>query len=137
MSRIVKDGFADVSNTLSNDSWFGSDFFTDDTTSQPYTFGLTTGNNVIGGLPVGGPAGIGFDGEIYSQDGYKRNSEDVNNPYNVIPSGKITMKDVDFPVFGIDNLGNSKMMYPEEDYTFEGDSVLEIPMKQKLFINEF
>jgi len=41
-----------------------------------------------------------------SRDGYKRNSKDVNNPYNVIPSGNITMKGVDFPVMGTDNLGN-------------------------------
>ena len=132
MERVVKNGYADVSNTLSSDSLFENDFFTDDDTSQPYIFNLTTGNNVIGGLPVGGPAGLGFSGDIYSIDGYKRNSKDVNNSYNVIPSGNITMKDVDFPVFGIDNLGNSKMMYPENDYQFEGSEVLEIPMKQKL-----
>lgn len=132
MSRIVKDGFADVSNTLSNDSWFSSDFFSDNSTSQPYTFGLTANNNVIGGLPISSPSAIGFNGELYSQDGYKRYSKDVNNPYNVIPSRNITMKNVDFPVLGIDNLGNSKMMWPEEDYIFEGDEVLEIPMKQKL-----
>ena len=42
------------------------------------------------------------------------------------------MKNVDFPVWGIDNLGNSKMMYPENDYKFEGTQVLEIPIKQKL-----
>jgi len=125
MSRIVKNGFADVSNTLSNDNWLGNDFFTDNETSQPYVLGLTAGNNVIGGFPS-----VGFDGEMYSQDGYKRNSKDVNNPYNVIPSRNITMKNVDFPVLGIDNLGNSKMMWPEEDYIFEGDEVLEIPFNK-------
>ena len=125
MSRIVKNGFADVSNTLSNDSWFGDDFFTDNETSQPYVLGLTAGNNSIGGFPS-----VGFDGEMYSQDGYKRNSKDVNNPYNVIPSRNITMKNVDFPVLGIDNLGNSKMMWPEEDYIFQGDEVLEIPFNK-------
>jgi len=39
----------------------------------------------------------------YSKHGYKRNSKDVNNPYNVIGSGNITMEGVDFPVMGIDN----------------------------------
>tara|TARA_R110000782_G_scaffold115054_1_gene205163 strand:- start:251 stop:649 length:399 start_codon:yes stop_codon:yes gene_type:complete len=131
MSRIVKNGFADVSNTLSNDSWFDSDLFSDNSTSQPYTFGLTASNNVIGGLPIGSASVLGFNGELYSQDGYKRNSKDVNNPYNVISSRNITMKNVDFPVLGIDNLGNSRIMWPEEDYIFEGDKVLEIPMKQK------
>ena len=67
---------------------------------------------------------------MYSQDGYKRNSKDVNKPYNVIPSRNITMKNVDFPVLGIDNLGNSKMMWPEEDYIFQGDEVLEIPFNK-------
>jgi hypothetical protein len=60
--------------------------------------------------------------------GYKRNSPDKDRPYNVIPSGDITMKNVDFPVLGIDNLGNSKKMKPGKDYSFEGDTVLEFPM---------
>jgi hypothetical protein len=68
---------------------------------------------------------------FYSKNGYKRNSEDVNEPYNVIPSGNITMKGVDFPVYGVDNLGNEKIMQPGEDYSFPGDEVLEIPIKQK------
>ena len=44
--------------------------------------------------------------QYISVDGYKRYSEDVSNPYNVIESGNITMKDVDFPVLGTDNLGS-------------------------------
>ena len=62
-----------------------------------------------------------------STQGYKRNSPDVNNPFNIIPSGRITMKDVDFPVTGIDNLGNQIMMMPDEEYQFAGDEVIEIP----------
>ena len=61
--------------------------------------------------------------------GYKRNSPDVNNPYNIIPSNQITMEDVDFPVLGIDDLGNQIMMQPGEDYTFPGSYVTEFPMK--------
>ena len=61
--------------------------------------------------------------------GYKKNSPDKDRPYNVIPSGEITMKDVDFPVLGIDNEGNSKVMQPgEESISFPGDMVLEFPM---------
>ena len=63
-----------------------------------------------------------------STTGYKKNSPDKDRPYNVIPSGDITMKNVGFPVLGIDNEGNSQMMQPEEDYTFPGDTVLEFPM---------
>ena len=67
----------------------------------------------------------------YSIDGYKRNSKDVNKPYNVIPSGDITMKGVDFPVMGTDNLGNQQLMQPGFDYQFPGSQVFEQPMQDK------
>ena len=61
-----------------------------------------------------------------STTGYKKNSPDKDRPYNLIPSGKLTMEDVEFPVLGIDNLGNSKLMQPgEEEVNFPGSSVLE------------
>ena len=66
-----------------------------------------------------------------STKGYKRNSPDKDRPYNVIPSGDITMKNVDFPVLGIDNLGNSKIMEPGEDYSYPGNIVLEFKLKTK------
>jgi len=65
-----------------------------------------------------------------STTGYKKNSPDKDRPYNVIPSGEITMKDVDFPVLGIDNKGNSKVMQPGNDYSFEGEMVLEFPIRK-------
>lgn len=70
-----------------------------------------------------------------STTGYKRNSPDKDRPYNVIPSGEITMKNVDFPVYGIDNKGNSKVMKPGKDYSYPGDTVLEIPMKKSTIYN--
>ena len=69
--------------------------------------------------------------EFVSIEGYKRNSPDVNNPFNLIDSGSITMEGVDFPVMGTDNLGNSQMMTPGNNYQFPGDSVLEVPMAQE------
>jgi len=66
-----------------------------------------------------------------STKGYKRNSPDKDRSYNVIPSGDITMEDVDFPVFGIDNKGNKKVMKPGKNYKFPGDVVLEVPMKKQ------
>ena len=66
-----------------------------------------------------------------STTGYKKNSPDKDRPYNVIPSGDITMKNVDFPVLGIDNEGNSKMMQPGEDYSFPGKAVLEFKIGTK------
>ena len=62
-----------------------------------------------------------------STQGYKKNSPDVGNKSNLIPSGDITMKGVEFPVKGTDNLGNTKIMQPGKDYKFPGSSVLETP----------
>lgn len=47
-----------------------------------------------------------------------------------IPGGDITMRNVSYPVLGVDDLGNQQMMYPEMDYTFPGQSVTEYPMHQ-------
>ena len=60
-----------------------------------------------------------------SIEGYKKDSPDVNNAVNVIPSGDITMKGVEFKVRGEDNLGNVKIMKPGKDYKFPGTIVTE------------
>lgn len=65
----------------------------------------------------------------FSTEGYKRNSPDVNNPYNIIPSNQITMEGVDFPVMGIDDIGNQQIMYPGNNYTYPGNYVTEFPIK--------
>lgn len=70
-----------------------------------------------------------------SRTGYKKDSKDKNKPYNVIPSGDITMKDVEFDVLGIDNFGNKKIMKPGKDYKFPGNIVLEIPIKKESLYN--
>lgn len=46
----------------------------------------------------------------------------------MIPSNQITMKNVAYPVLGIDDSGHSKIMHPEQDYTYPGTKVFEIPM---------
>lgn len=66
----------------------------------------------------------------YSTQGYKSNSPDKNNPYNIIPSGDITMQGVNHPILGIDNTGFQQLMMPGQDYKFKGNKVLEIPIKQ-------
>lgn len=71
-----------------------------------------------------------------STKGYKRNSPDKDNSYNIIPSGDITMEDVDFPVLGIDNKGNKKVMKPGKNYKFPGNVVLEVPMKKQSLYNK-
>ena len=65
-----------------------------------------------------------------STQGYKKNSPDVNNAVNVIPSGDITMKGVEFKVKGTDNLGNTKIMEPGKDYKFPGSTVIETKYKK-------
>lgn len=55
-----------------------------------------------------------------------------------IDGGNITMKGVNYPVLGVSNLGEQKMMYPNKDYQFQGaESVTEYPQlteKEKNFI---
>jgi hypothetical protein len=47
----------------------------------------------------------------------------------VIPTGNgaITMKQVAYPVLGIDNTGHYIMMQPEQDYQYPGKVIFEIP----------
>ena len=82
------------------------------------------------GLPGGPNEMYTYVTGVFSTEGYKSDSPDVNNPFNIIPSGDITMKGVNFPVLGTDNLGNTQAMIPGNDYSFPGDTVLEIPMAQ-------
>ena len=89
------------------------------------------GNKKSIGLPSGPNEFLKDITQHISVEGYKRYSEDVNNPYNIIESGNITMEDVDFPVKGTDNLGNEQIMMPGNNYQFPGDSVLEVPMAQE------
>lgn len=47
-----------------------------------------------------------------------------------IDSNEITMQGVDYPVLGISDTGDTQMMYPDQDYKFDGDKVTEYPMAQ-------
>jgi hypothetical protein len=40
------------------------------------------------------------------------------------------MQGVDYPVLGISDTGDTQMMQPGQDYTYEGESVTEIPIMQ-------
>ena len=66
----------------------------------------------------------------FSTQGYKKNSPDVDNPVNIIPSGDITMEGVEFKVRGEDNLGNVKIMEPGKNYKFPGNIVTETKYKK-------
>ena len=81
------------------------------------------------------PGFVGIRKKLYtpkgkSAKGYKRNSPDVNKEVNIIPSGDITMKGVDFKVKGTDNLGNTKIMKPGKNYKFPGNTVKETKYKK-------
>ena len=45
-----------------------------------------------------------------------------------IGSNEITMQGVDYPVLGISDTGDTQMMYPDQDYKFDGNKVTEYPM---------
>ena len=55
-----------------------------------------------------------------------------NHPGKVtkIPSNEITMQDVNYPVLGVSDTNHVQMMYPNQDYTFNGNNVTEFPMKK-------
>lgn len=48
----------------------------------------------------------------------------------IIPSNSITMQGVNYPVLGVDDLGNAQMMMPGGQYTFPGNYVTEFPQMQ-------
>ncbi|HOV34870.1 MAG TPA: hypothetical protein PLS56_02670 [Candidatus Dojkabacteria bacterium] len=77
-----------------------------------------------------GSSAIAEYGIKMSNSGYKANSPDKGFPSLRIPSNKITMKGVQFPVLGRDNTGHTKLMMPGAEYNFPGDYVDEIPMAQ-------
>jgi hypothetical protein len=56
-----------------------------------------------------------------------------NHPGEIteIGSNDITMQGVDYPVLGVSDTGDTQMMYPNQDYKFDGEKVTEYPMMQE------
>ena len=55
-----------------------------------------------------------------------------------IPSNQITMQGVPYPVMGISDTGDTHMMYPDQEYSYEGKSVTEYPiMKNGGWLNKY
>jgi hypothetical protein len=48
-----------------------------------------------------------------------------------IGSNNITMQGVDYPVLGVSDTGDTQMMYPDQDYKFDGEKVTEFPVMEK------
>lgn len=73
-------------------------------------------------------------GGSFSTTGYKRNSPDVNNTMNIVPSNHITMEGVDKNLLmipmGSNGVGNPVMAQPgNDDYFFpRADMVMEMPV---------
>ena len=73
-----------------------------------------------------------------TKSGYRKNSPDVNNKQNIIPSNKISMKEKNGKPLEKGNIkgtglttGKTKIMKPGKNYTFPGDNeVLETPTKK-------
>jgi hypothetical protein len=53
-----------------------------------------------------------------------------NHPGEIteIGSNQITMQGVPYPVLGISDTGDTQMMYPNQEYQYNGSSVTEYPM---------
>jgi hypothetical protein len=54
-----------------------------------------------------------------------------------INSNDITMQGVDYPVLGISDTNDIQMMYPNQDYKFDGKKVTEYPMAQNGWLNKY
>ena len=69
----------------------------------------------------------------------KQNWEIIDTPYGQweypgaitrIPSNDITMQGVPYPVLGVSDTNDIQMMYPNQDYQFDGSSVTEYPLPE-------
>jgi len=69
------------------------------------------------------------DGGIVKDDNGYWNPENWGKPVE-IGSNEITMQGVNQPLIGVSDTGDVQMMYPGEDYKFDGESVTEYPVAQ-------
>lgn len=81
--------------------------------------------------------GLDFKPKTISKKGskIKKDNDGYWNPENwgkpvQIDSNEITMQGVYEPLLGISDTGDTQMMFPGQDYTFEGESVTEYPIAQ-------
>jgi len=73
------------------------------------------------------PKSISEDGSVIEDD---RGQWAHPGEITKINSNQITMQGVNYPVLGVSDTGDTQMMYPNQEYQFNGDSVTEIPMMQ-------
>lgn len=69
-------------------------------------------------------------GGYVNNSGYTPGYQSYNNPYNIIPSNNITMRNTPFPIQATANTGERRILYPGQNYKFKGASnVLEVPLR--------
>jgi hypothetical protein len=73
------------------------------------------------------PKNISRDGSVIEDD---RGQWEYPGEITKINSNQITMQGVPYNVLGISDTGDTQMMQPGQDYTYEGESVTEYPMMQ-------
>lgn len=76
----------------------------------------------------------GKKGAYINTTGYRDGGPTAGNPFNIIPTGDISMQGVSQPINAIPLRGGQPMaapmtMMPGQDYSFDADSVLEYPMR--------
>ena len=86
--------------------------------------------------------GLDFKPKSISKNGSKVIKDDMGqwaHPGEIteINSPDITMQGVDYPVLGISDTGDTKMMYPDQDYKFDGKKVTEYPMAQNGWLSKY
>lgn len=73
------------------------------------------------------PKTISRDGSVIKDD---RGQWAHPGEITEIDSNEITMQGVPYPVLGISDEGDTKMMFPEQEYKFKGKKVTEYPLKK-------
>ena len=70
-----------------------------------------------------------WDNIIQKMNGVKDSMGQWKHPgrCTMIPSNRITMRNVPFKVLGIDDTGHMQLMHPEQSYSYPGSKVFEIP----------
>jgi hypothetical protein len=71
------------------------------------------------------PKSISKNGSVIKDD---RGQWDHPGEITEIGSNQITMQGVPYPVLGISDTGDMQMMYPNQEYQYDGNSVTEYPM---------
>jgi len=71
------------------------------------------------------PKSISRNGSVIKDD---RGQWDHPGEITEIGSNQITMQGVPYPVLGISDTGDMQMMYPNQEYQYDGESVTEYPM---------